>query len=211
MREYLRQIEYLALASLARAIERGQPRAAGCGPQGACIDAVLREPNEFMPEVEIAGVIRGKRVGPAETRDPAVVYVPMAQTPAAHTKVIVLAQTSAAAVVASMRAAVHSVDADLPLGEVAMLERERVRSLSSASCPACLIGVFAAIAAPLAGIGLYGVISHTVSQRRRDRDPHGAGRAFGCPCRDQQLVPMNSCFESGPASIRRTMRSSPFG
>ncbi|MGC4049980.1 MAG: ABC transporter permease [Paludibaculum sp.] len=126
------------------------------------------EPKEFMPEVEIAGVIRGERVGPPGMPDPAVVYVPMAQAPAAHMKLIVLAQTDVAAAVTSMRAAVRSVDPSLPLGEVATLERVRERSLSGASRPAWLIGVFALIAALLAGIGLYGVISHTVSQRRKE-------------------------------------------
>ena len=48
------------------------------------------------------------------------------------------------------------------------MEQVRARTLSGASRPAWLIGVFAAIAVLLAGIGLYGVVSHSVAQRRRE-------------------------------------------
>lgn len=126
------------------------------------------EPKEFLPEVEIAGVIRSERAGPPGMPDPAVVYVPMAQAPVSHVKLIVLAQADAAAVVTGLREAVRAVDPKLPLGELATLEQVRARSLSGASRPAWLIGVFAGIAALLAGIGLYGVIAHTVSQRRKE-------------------------------------------
>jgi putative ABC transport system permease protein len=120
-----------------------------------------------MPEVEIAGVIRGERVGPPGMRDPAVAYVPLAQAPVTHVKLIVLAQGDAV-VLPAMREAMRGIDPSLPLGEVSTLEQVRARTLAGASRPAWLIGVFAVIAALLAGIGLYGVIAHTVSQLRRE-------------------------------------------
>jgi len=120
-----------------------------------------------MPEVEIAGVIRSERVAPPGMRDPPVAYVPLAQSPVTHVKLIVLAQNDAP-VLPAVREAMRAVDPRLPLGEVATMEQVRAKSLAGASRPAWVIGVFAVVAALLAGIGLYGVISHTVSQRRRE-------------------------------------------
>jgi predicted permease len=126
------------------------------------------EKRVFMPEVEIAGVIRSERVSTPGAPDPPVVYVPLAQAPSPEIKLIVRTRSEVAAVMPAIRDAVRNIDSSLPLGDVATMEQVRERTLSGASKPAWLIGVFAAIAVLLAGIGLYGVISHAVTQQRRE-------------------------------------------
>ena len=121
-----------------------------------------------MPEVEIAGVIRSERVSSPGFPDPPVVYLPLAQLPSAQVKLLVRTRGEADAAMPAIRQAIREIDASLPLGDVATMEQIRARTLSSASRPAWLIGVFAAIAVLLAGIGLYGVVSHSVAQRRRE-------------------------------------------
>jgi putative ABC transport system permease protein len=122
----------------------------------------------FMPEVEIAGVIRNERVASPGYPDPPVVYVPLAQVPSPQVKLIVRTRAEAAAVMPAIREAVREIDSSLPLGDVATMEQVRERSLSGSSRPAWLIGTFAAIALLLTGIGLYGVVSHAVTQQRRE-------------------------------------------
>jgi len=121
-----------------------------------------------QPEMEIAGVIRSERVSSPGSPDPPVVYVPLAQAPSPRVKLLIQAQTNAASLVPAIRQAIREVDASLPLGDVATMEQVRDRTLSGATRPAWLIGAFAAISLLLAAIGLYGVVSHIVTQQRRE-------------------------------------------
>jgi putative ABC transport system permease protein len=126
------------------------------------------EKREFIPEVEIVGVIRSERVSGPGDPDPPVVYVPLAQAPSPQVKLLIRAGAEMAAVMPAIREAVREIDPNLPLGDVATMEQVRDGTLSGASRPAVLIGAFAAIALLLAAIGLYGVLSHTVTLQRRE-------------------------------------------
>ncbi|MGH9667290.1 MAG: ABC transporter permease, partial [Bryobacteraceae bacterium] len=126
------------------------------------------KPEPLMTEVQIAGIIRSERTASPGSPDPAVVYVPLAQAPSQHVKLLVRTNGAIAGVLPAIRDAVREIDPDLPLGDVITMGRVRDRTLSFASRPAWLIGAFAGIAVLLAAIGLYGVISHSVMQRRRE-------------------------------------------
>jgi putative ABC transport system permease protein len=126
------------------------------------------EKKEFIPEVEIAGVIRSERVASPGDPDPPVVYAPLAQAPASRIRIIVRSRAGAAVVMPAIREAIRDIDPKLPLGDVATLEQVREHTLSGASRPAWVIGAFAAIAVLLAAIGLYGVLSQAVTQQRRE-------------------------------------------
>jgi putative ABC transport system permease protein len=139
------------------------------------VDQVVRvstpgylETRVFIPEVEIVGVIRSERVSSPGDSDPPVVYVPLAQAPSPQVKLLIRTGTEMAAVMPAIREAVREIDPNLPLGDVATMQQVRDRTLSGASRPAGLIGAFAAIAVLLAAIGLYGVLSHTVTLQRRE-------------------------------------------
>ena len=126
------------------------------------------EKRVFIPEVRIVGVIRSERVGWPGAPDPPVVYVPLAQVPAPDVRLFVRTTAGTAAVMPAIREAVHEIDSHLPLGEVATMEQVRAGTLSGSSRPAWLIGAFAGVAILLTAIGLYGVLSHAVTEQRRE-------------------------------------------
>jgi ABC-type antimicrobial peptide transport system permease subunit len=95
------------------------------------------------------------------------VYVPLAQAPNPHIKILVRTRGDAA-VLPTIRQAVREIDSSLPLGDIATMRQVRDRTLAGVSRPAWLIGSFALIAVLLSAIGLYGVVAYSVMRQRRE-------------------------------------------
>lgn len=76
---------------------------------------------------------------------------------------------------------IHEVAKDLPLPKAELMEGVYVASISQRRFNMLLLSIFAGIAAALAGVGIYGVISHLVTQRTHEI---GIRIALGAKSRD---------------------------
>ena len=93
--------------------------------------------------------------------------------PLAHSfdsQVFIVARTSlpAASLAPALRQIVRGLNQDLPVSDVMTMEERVERSMVGRRSPAAVAVAYAAIAALLAAIGTYGVMSYSVAQRRRE-------------------------------------------
>jgi len=123
---------------------------------------------ESLVSVEIVGLIRNERTGGLHTPVEPVVYVPLAQVPRQDISLVVRTRNEPSAAMPGIRDAVRQVDPHLPLGEVRTMGQVKEQSIQWAKQPTWVVGAFAAVAALLAALGLYGVLAHAVTQQRRE-------------------------------------------
>jgi predicted permease len=123
---------------------------------------------ETSGELEVVGVLRDAKYNSVRDSAPPTMYVPYFQARAASAVVAVRTAGDPGRATGSIREAVRQVDPNLPMTDVSTQLEQVERRFQQEKVFALAYALFGGLALLLAAIGLFGLMSYTVSRRTNE-------------------------------------------
>jgi putative ABC transport system permease protein len=130
-------------------------------------DAVGRQILDGGKSREVIGVARDVRAAP-DKPPVSIVYRPYWDWPERRMLLVARAAGDPVSIAGAMRAAVRSIDSDVPLTRIRTMQAVLEDSVAQQRFHMLLAAVFATTALLLAGLGIYGVVSYSVARRTNE-------------------------------------------
>jgi putative ABC transport system permease protein len=154
----------------------------------------------FGPTVSptVVGVVGDVKHGGLENDAEVEMYVPYRQNPRNSTALVVRANKNPMAMARVVESTIWSIDKDALVSEVAPMENVISDSIARPRFNTFLLSVFAGAALILAAVGIYGVVSYSVSQRTSEI---GIKMALGAQASDVLKFTMGNALATSLAGI----------
>lgn len=174
-------------AAMGIAVRDGRPFAAGDGPGAPAVGIVSqsfaeqmwpgrsplgrRVQHTFGDEarwVTVVGVAEETRMTRMTGDNPFVLYVPLSQSPAPEGPVLVVKGAAGAPPIAAIRSAVSDADNRVAVGRVTTLDAVVATAIAEPLRLRFFLSMFGALALVMGVVGIYSVVSYSVTRRRTE-------------------------------------------